>query len=558
MKRLSVLTVLLILAMLSNVAGAAGPQQPGASGASSECCTFQVTILHTNDFHARVDGQADIGGTARLMTAIRQARAEQPNVLLLDAGDQFQGTLYYRLFKADVITATMNALAYDAMTIGNHEFDDGPGQLARLIDGAGFPVLSANLDVAGEPLLAGKIAPSTVVTLSGQPIGIVGLTTPEMASISSTGPNVIVLDPAASLQTAVNQLTAQGIDKVVAVTHVGYDADKALAASISGVDVIVGGHSHTFLYSPASSPQNGDVPAGPYPTVVRAPDGNPVLIVSAYQWSRYLGRLDVTFGVTGTVSGYAGNPIFLDTAVPKDPLVEAVIGLYRPQVDALKNTFIGTSMSDMPVNVAGARICRTGECALGDLVTDAMLWKVNLLNPTHPYQIALMNGGGLPAPIDMGPISVGEVLEVVPYGNTLATFEITGTLVLQALENSVSRIGETSGTGRLGQVAGLRYAFDPKAPAGARLLAAEVLSGTTYVPVDGAARYRVVTNNFMRLGGDGYTVFRDYALNPYDFGPQLDEALIDYIAAFSPISRTLEGRIHALSRYYLPMLRKAD
>lgn len=233
-----------------------------------------------------------------------------------------------------------------------------------------------------------------------------------------------------------------------------------------------------------------------------------------------------------------------------------MIGLYRPQVDALKNTLIGSSASDMPVAVGGVRVCRVGECTLGDLIADSMLWKMNQLDPAHPYQIALMNGGGLPGPIDVGPISVGEVMEVVPYGNTLATFEITGTLVLEALENSVSRIGETSGTGRLGQVAGLRYAFDPKAPAGARLLSADVLSGTTYVPLDGAARYRIVTNNFVRQGGDGYTVFGDYALDPYDFGPQLDESLIDYIATFSPISRTLEGRIQTWQRYYMPLQRK--
>jgi 5'-nucleotidase len=201
---------------------------------------------------------------------------------------------------------------------------------------------------------------------------------------------------------------------------------------------------------------------------------------------------------------------------------------------------------------------------MGNLVTDAMLYKVNssssgslqLNSPNAaPYQIAIQNGGGLRAGIEAGSISVGEIVEVLPFGNTIATFEITGTHIITALENGVSRVGGTSGTGRFPQVSGLRYSFDPGQEPGSRITSVEVLSGTQYVALDENAIYRVVTNNFVREGGDGYEVFADYAIDPYDEGPALDEALMDYITEFSPITPVLEGRISSSVTYeiFLPV-----
>lgn len=531
-----------------------GPEAPAAAPGAP----LTLTILHTNDFHARVDEYNRdgstctataaaqglcIGGSARLATAIAGYRNVYTNVLLLDAGDQFQGTLYYNLFKADIITVTMNALEYDAMAIGNHEFDDGPAELARLIEGANFPILGANIDVSAEPALAGKIVPSTIITRSGEPIGIIGITTPEAANISSPGPNVAFNDPATSLQAAVNDLVAQGVNKIIALTHMGYAEDLALAQVITGVDVIIGGHSHSFIYTPTVPvtftpplyPQYSPlVPSGPYPTVVTAADGKPVLVATAYQWGTFLGVLQVNFDANGEVTAYGGNPIYISNAIAKDPTVESIITpTYKTQVETLMNTVVGTTTVDLPLTVGGYRICRVGECLLGDLVADAMLWRINSIDPDNQYQIAIQNGGGLRAGINVGSVTVGEIMEVLPFGNTLATFEITGTHLLQALENGVSRYPAYDG--RFPQVAGMRYTFSADKPAGSRIIAVEVLSGTQYVPLDPNGIYKVVTNDFVRKGGDGYTVFRDYAINPYDFGPSLAQAAEDYIRTFSPI-----------------------
>lgn len=526
---------------------------------------FELNILHTNDVHARVDEYnrngarctpADssaglcIGGAPRLATAVQNARNAYPNVILLDAGDQFQGTLFFNVFKGDVLTETMNYIGYDAMALGNHEFDDGPATLASFINGANFPVLSANTDTSNEPILNGLVLPYTVITVTGEPIGIIGITTPDTSNISSPGPNITFTAPITSLQTAADALTAQGVTKIIALTHADYAVDLTLAAQVSGVDVIVGGHSHSFLYNPASPisfanptfPQFGPLlPAGEYPTVVTSASGDPVLVVTAYQWGTFLGNLNVVFDLDGVVNSYNGNPIYLGAGTTKDATLDAMLEPYREAIAGIIATQVGTTTVDLPINVGGQQVCRLGECLLGNLVADAMLWKANEVEPSANYQIAFQNGGGLRAPIISGTVSMGDVLETLPFGNAIATFELQGTYVKAALENGMRTY--PAANGGFAQVSGLRYQFDPTQPVGSRVVDVDVWNGSGWDPLDLDAMYKVVTNDFMRRGGDNYLMFRDHAVNPYDFGPALDEALADYFQTFSPVTPVIEGRI---------------
>lgn len=527
---------------------------------------FNLTILHTNDFHAHVDQYQNSGaycpptlagciaGSARLKTKIDEMRAANDNVLLVDAGDQFQGTLYYIQYKSDILTRTMNALGYQAMTIGNHEFDSGPAELGKFIDGVNFPVLSSNIDATNEPLLAGKIQPSTVITVNGTPIGVVGLTTGETPALSSPGNNITFTAEITALQSAVNDLQTQGIDKIVALTHLGYDVDLNVAHVITGVDVIIGGHSHTFLYTPTTT-INGDTPVGAYPTVVSAADGQPVLVATAYQWGRYLGNLNVTFSPTGTVAAFGGNPIFMTTTIAQDPLVQGIISpTYNLPLETLRTTVIATTTGPMSLTVNAQNWCRREECQLGNFVAEAMLWKVNSTLPiSEHYQIAFQNGGGLRAPIDQGSTTIGEVMELLPFGNSVATFELTGTHIITALENGVGQLPTLAG--RFPQVAGLRYVFDVKALVNGRIWRVEVNESGVWQPISPTKVYRVVANDFMRRGGDGYTVFRDQSLNPYDFGPALDQAAMDYLKSFPNATYTpfLDGRVNTVKKAFLPI-----
>ncbi len=509
---------------------------------------FTLVVLHTNDVHARVlqfssSGSACseedaaegncFGGVARRATAINDVRDEGGNVILVDAGDQFQGTLFYNQYKGEEAQRFMNELGYDAMTIGNHEFDDGPGVLGSFVQGADFPVVSANVDVSNEPELADLVESYTVLDVGGEQIGVVGYTTEDTAILSSPGSNVVFNNIEETLAAAVAELEGMGIDKIVALSHAGFGRDKEVAAAVDGVDVIVAGHTHTYL-------SNTDEDAeGPYPVVVNSPGGDPVLIVSDSSWGKYLGRLDVTFDENGVPVAWEGNPITLDASVAEDPDVLAEAQSLNEPLEELRNQIVGSAAVDLN----GEReSCRFEECNMGNLITDAILWKT----AAEGTQIVLTNGGGIRASIQAGDVSLGDVLEVLPFGNSIATFELTGANVWAALENGVSRAEnpENEGTGRFAQVAGLRYTWNPDQPAGARVVSVEVENPDgTYSPIDLAATYKLAANNFIRGGGDDYSMFAENAIDPYDYGPILADVVAEYITANSPVSPAVEGRI---------------
>ncbi|MBC8130004.1 MAG: 5'-nucleotidase C-terminal domain-containing protein, partial [Rhizobiaceae bacterium] len=281
--------------------------------------------------------------------------------------------------------------------------------------------------------------------------------------------------------------------------------------------------------------------AGPYPTFVAAPDGQTVPIVQAGSNGLYLGRLDLALTDTLPIApGRAeGGPILLDASVPEDPATKARIAELAKPLEALRSSVVAEAAAD----IDGAReTCRTGECAMGNLVADAMLDRSKAQGAT----IAIANGGGLRASIDTGAITRGEVLTVLPFRNTLSTFTLNGAGVVAALENGVSKVEE--GSGRFPQVAGIEVEWSPGGEPGRnRIKAVRVRQGEAFVPIDPAADYIVVSNNFLRGGGDGYAVFAEKARNAYDYGPGLDAVLTDYLAgkaeAYEPFT---DGRIKRL------------
>ena len=513
-----------------------------ASGAQAD---FALTILHINDFHSRIEpisrfdntcSPADdaegkcFGGVARLKTALEARRAALGNapVLTLDAGDQFQGTLFYSTYKGAAEAEFMAQMGFDAMAVGNHEFDDGPQALAAFIEAVPFPILSTNTNVAAEPLLADKVLPYVVVERGGTLIGIVSALATNTDETSSPGQNVVFEDEIATLQAAVDDLTAQGVRHIIALTHVGLPRDLEIAASVRGIDAIVGGHSHSLL---SSTDEDAD---GPYPMMIANPDGVMVPVVTAYAYGKYLGELTLRFDDDGRVVEAGGAPILLDASFAPDPAVTARVATLGEPIEQLKQEVVG----EVTAALEGARdACRVRECAMGTLVATAMLERTRPLG----VQVAIQNGGGLRASIEAGPVTKGDVLTVLPFQNTLATFDLTGAGILAALENGLSQVSE--GAGRFPQVAGLRYVWNPAAVAGSRIVRAEVQGEGGWVSLDPAAVYGVVTNNFMRRGGDGYAVFRDAGTNAYDYGPNLEDVVAEYLTAHSPYTPSLPGLI---------------
>ncbi|MFQ3567500.1 MAG: 5'-nucleotidase C-terminal domain-containing protein [Aggregatilineales bacterium] len=528
-----------ILAMLV-VLSAAVAQEP-----------FQLTIMHTNDTHTYHEPDADgNGGVAIMKTVIEQIRAEAPNSLLLDAGDRFTGTLFHSRYLGADNALLMNLLGFDAMTLGNHEFDNGEQVLADFIDSVNFPIVAANIEIPPTSPLDGKILPYVVIDMNGEQVAIIGFTTPETRFLARVSQDVIFGEDAVEIvQSIVDELTAEGINKIILLAHLSYQSQLELASQVTGVDVMIGGDSETLLsniYAVAGGRYSAVV-EGPYPTVVTSPSGEPVLVVQAFRHNRYLGRLNVTFDANGVAVSWDGDNILMSRYIPADPEVQALLEELRQPLDEMRAEVVGQTA----VYLDGDRNeCRSAECNMGNLIADAIRQDTGV-------QIAFMNGGGirasipvatdrpevllLPEPLD---VTFGDVMTVLPFRNRISTFELTGADVLAALENGVSRVGGDTGTGRFLQVSGLRYSWDGSRAPGERIVSAEILNEDgSFSPIDPEAVYRVAANDFLRNGGDEFYMFRDNAINARDDGKELDVVLMEYLAANSPVMPEIEGRI---------------
>lgn len=502
--------------------------------ASAAAADYTLHIIHTNDLHSRIEpisgsdstcgAEANaagecFGGVARVITQINALREELAgeNVIVLDAGDQYQGSLMYTTYKGDVEAEFMNIIGYDAMAIGNHEFDDGDEGLLKLIDLVDFPVIAGNIDVSSSNILAGQVDNHVVLEVGGERIGIISALAFDTTETSSPSDAVIFTPEIESLSADVATLQEEGVTKIIALNHVGITKDMEIAEAVPGIDAVVGGHSHTLM-------SNTEEGAMAYPTMV-----GDVPVVQAYAYSKYVGHLTLVFDDEGNVTSATGDTILLDASVAEDEAAVARIAELAGPIEEMKTRIVGSTIE----MIDGDRnTCRAMECTMGNLIADSMLERVR----DQGIQIAIQNGGGIRASIEAGEVSMGDVLTVLPFQNTLSTFEVTGEAMLAALENGVGGIEE--GAGRFPQVAGISFAVDAAAPAGERI--SDVMVGDA--PIDPAATYGVVSNNYVRNGGDGYVMFED-AANAYDFGPDLADVLAEFIAEQGDYVPYTDGRI---------------
>lgn len=319
-----------------------------------------------------------------------------------------------------------------------------------------------------------------------------------------------------------DRLTAEGVNKIIVLSHSGYLVDQRVAAGTTGVDVIVGGHDNTYLSNVSEDAK------GPYPTMV-----GKTAIVQAYAYGKFLGELNLTFNDAGEITEARGEPLIMDAKVAEDqPTVARIAELGKP-LEEIRNKVVAESAEAIEGN---RDVCRQVECSMGNLVADAMLDRVKDQGVT----IALANSGGLRASIDAGEVTMGEVLTVLPFQNTLSTFTVTGQVLKDALENGASQHEEKAG--RFLQVAGMKYTFDPAQPAGSRITDVQVAEGDGFAALDPAKEYLVVSNNYVRTGGDGFEMFVN-AKDAYDFGPDLADVTAEYLAKNAPYKPYTDGRI---------------
>lgn len=523
MRRLTVIVLTLVTALLA------------AALVNAQDETFALTVLHTNDNHAHHEADGDgNGGVARQATVQNQIAEEVENLILLDGGDRFTGTLFHTVYEGQDQVQIMNALGYDAMALGNHEFDNGDEVLAEFVRGVNFAVLAANIDFSASEVLSDiGIEAFTTLDVNGESVGVIGMTTPDTPELSNPGRDLVFeSDLVAVANAAAAELTEQGVNKIILLTHTGINTDLAIIDQLENIDLWVGGHSHT-LYSN----QNTGA-AGEYPLAFESPLGEPILYVQAGEHNTYLGRIDIEFDAAGIATAWQGDTIFLSRYITPDPELEGIVADLAEEIIALRDEQTG-AVTDVYLN-GDRTICRVEECNLGNLIADGM-------RNNAGTDVAIMNSGGIRADIDEGPITFGEALTVQPFGNLQATFEISGEGLLAAIENGVSsitlndagQVARGGASGRFPQVSGMRFSFDPNLEPGSRVVSLEIeQEDGSFAPVDPAATYSVVVPNFVRAGGDGYDMFTtpEVEATAYDFGTIDYQVTLDYMIELGTVT----------------------
>lgn len=468
-----------------------------------------VKILHTNDTHSNVkdDGKSIIG-FAKLATFVEKEKANG-NVLMLDAGDMFQGLPFANIEKGHSIVEIVNQVGYDAMTIGNHEFDFGADNLMSIMDKLNYPVIAANV-LKGEEQ---AVQPYIVKEFDDVKVGVFGMATPETA-FKTHPDNVVGYTFADIIETAdatVKTLKeTEKVDVVVMLSHLGleegdYTSD-LVAKGVEGIDVIVDGHSHTTL-----------------------PEGRmegETLIVSTGTALKDIGQVELVVedgkvvSKTATLLGYEA----FNEVAPKQEIIDAIAKVEEAQKPMLEKV-VGTT----EVKLVGDReVVRTGESNLGQLATDAMIELTGA-------DVAITNGGGIRASIEAGDITMNNMVTVFPFGNTIMVKEIKGSDLLAALEYGVDSFPETKGA--FPHTAGITFTLNAYKEAGSRVSDVKV-SGEA---LDLNKMYLVATNDFMAAGGDGYTMFESYPIKA-EYNTLMD-TLLAYVEKLGTVEGTFVPRM---------------
>ncbi|CAB3238641.1 unnamed protein product [Arctia plantaginis] len=539
--------------------------------------------MHYNDFHARFEETSPagnmcnpdhlpcIGGFARLATAVRNGFKKEPDSLLLNGGDSFQGTIWYNMLRWNVTQEFMNMLPHDAHVLGNHEFDNGIEGVVPYLEYLNSTVVAANIDDTDEPKMHGLYKNSTIITRGGRKIGIIGVIISITNTLATTG-NLRFKDEVETVKAEAEKLNAEGVNIIIVLSHCGIDIDREIALHAGPyIDIIVGGHSHTLLFNGEVPENTAFVPLGPYPVVVnRSSTQKPVLIVQAGAHTAYLGEIKLFFDFAGNLLDWTGNPHFLGNDIEQAPDVLERIEYYLPLIQELASEVIGVSMVDM------SNDCSCSECNLGNFICDAYMHSVlhrAQNNSWHSAHFCVVNRGGIRSPITHGVVNFGSVMLSTPFENRIEVFDLKGKHVLEMLEYSVANI--PSAGARMLQTSGLHATFDGSLPVNQRVLDVRVrcieCDVPRYEPLDLDKYYRVVAQSFIGSGGDGFTnaMYEPLLLDKYyrvvttDFigngGGEFTmisenrinvdvtgvdyEVLMDYIRHQTPVFAQTEGRV---------------
>lgn len=553
---------------------------------------FSLDILHLNDTHSHIDPEewtvnidgvptkVQLGGYARVMKAVKTERMQRKHSLLLHAGDAFQGTLYFVAYEGKADAELLNLMSIDAMTAGNHEFDKGPLFLTRFIDSLKFQVVSANVEAPPSSELSQKIRPYVIKEIGGEKIGIIGLTTVETKHSSSPG-GVRFSDPVTAAGKCCRELTGLGINKIIVLSHLGFDMDRKLARSVSGIDLIVGGHSHTALGEYSRFRIDA---ADRYPARQKSPAGEDVLIVQAWEWGKILGGIELSFDTDGNVVGSTAHPVLIagapfkqrwkdtngDRRIDQNDDYSEVTEQESPQRYAAIRKFI-TERADAVIceddgqakkirdryagglhyltsRVVGVALedltGKGNDTGAGPLVADSFLEKTRPLGAV----IAVENVRALRSEVNKGAITAGRIYELLPFKNTLVVIDLSAEELQKMFEEAIDHALRKMAFGqeKYLYISGARLHVDTAKNRGSRVSGLKVLMKGKYQPVVRGGRYRIVTNSFLAAGGDNFNTLKN-STSKTDTGFIDAEVFLDYVKNKKTLKNPTEKRLRIIA-----------
>jgi len=523
---------------------------------SSNDDNFTLSIFHVNDTHSHLEGESmtlkfddvetsvSVGGYARYVSKLEELKNEKPHSLTLNAGDVFQGTLYYSLFKGEADAAAMNLISWDAYALGNHEFDDGDEGLKSFLDMLeNTPVISANVVPQAGNILEGYWTPYIIKEVNGEQVGVIGLDiVGKTKNSSNPSDEITFLNEKETAQKYIDELIAKGVDKIVLLTHQGFANDVSMAQELTGVDVIVGGDSHTLVGDFSSVGLESG--ASDYPTITKTSDGKTVCVVQAWEYGHILGDLDVVFNKDGEVVSCEGDPLLLlgdsfmqedengDDQVVNDDVKSSIVSViennsnleivsedettlgvintYAQQVDEKKSLEIGTASERLGHNrIPGDAKDGVDALALGSDI--APIVAKSFYDLSNLADACIQNAGGVRVAIEEGDVTMGDAYTLLPFANTLFELKMYGDEIKQVLEDSLTNtIAEDGSTGSFPYSYGLKYDVDLSATANSRISNLEIKNRETGVwsDISNTTMYTIVTNSYTAGGKDGYLTFK--------------------------------------------------
>lgn len=498
---------------------------------------YTLHLLHTNDLHAhiipyQINGEpcntkntACRGGFARIKAFIDSERQKDPNLLLLDAGDRFSGTVFYTLKKGKDIATLMQEMNYDAMTLGNHEFDDGLPELETFMKTVTAPIIASNISFPQKSILNKTIIPALVIHRQGHQIGLISLITDEAKTTSSHAEEITLLPQIRQVQSLIQKLKSQGVNIIILLNHNGFQEDKKLAAQLADIDIIISAHSHTLL----SNNPNESKAEGPYPIVIQNPLHKPVLIVSAGIGGHYVGSLSVQFNNQGDILSFKGDTISMDNNIQPDLKMSAQIKKIQHELNQTLNKPIFQTNQPIPLTNNGTFCSQS--CYAGEVLTDALLSAVQKQNPN--INIAILNAGGIRSALPNGLITLEHIAQTYPFNSEAVIVTFSGKELIDYLTLGVQKYVPDNRTNPFLQTAGLSYDFSAqkKTIFNVRI---------NQHPIKLNKIYTAVIPSFLAKGGDGFPPLKIIQTIP---NTTVKELIIKQLSTLKNNLKPFENRI---------------